>query len=1503
MMLTLVWGGLLALLLATIAYAIPAQANTITLRVDTTTASGYTGPNPVGVLDSSDGDFTPGQPIRQTPTEWGLETNDSTVFGDYVKQRLDAGYGVVYHVGSTTGTTFNWETSNAPSADTVIYAVFTSTKYSVTVVYNNDAGTPSKTIRVLPNDTLDENEVVSGVSLTKKGYTFSGWKTADGNTFNFGSPITKSMTITPVWEPSDLTEIPAYDPLTNIPATIYGTATVGDHWYSYPGGKRQSNFSCTITSDDGNNILKGWSGTLYCKNPSAAIPRGSGFSYEATLQNVDTATGRVTYDITITPPGATDGTSRNSQGLIGYQRVGGIIEVWVNIGGYAQIQKVSAETEVSSNNSLYSLAGAQFELINSKEQVAARLTTGDDGWTEVSELLPPGEYTVHEATAPNGFVLAPDTKVTVKSGETVQLPFEDQPERYKPLQGQKDDLETHKHQAQGDATLAGGVFCVKYYDTLTEDETSSMEPKRIWYVKTGDDGYAYLDDDHYLAEYNGKKSDPFFHTTDGSVVVPAGCVTWQEIAPPEGYHNNDEISIISMPLDGQTAVHEQSESFTTEDQIIRGTFKLQKWDKELGRVEPQGDGHYKDIKFAVYNISKAAVRVNGVDYAPGEDKPCFTFTLTGDGVYQAPERLLPYGTYKIVETSDNATYKQNTEWSYTFSIREEGQNEDATTKDKGVHDNIKRGGIAIQKFASEVSDGTINQSQNGTFPNTRLQSTLRLASAASGIQADNLLNAASASAVDEKTFTDMILAAAGITGQFQKDSALLTEDMFGMQYGENQATGTDPMATAQAGAAFKGAEITIWNASTHAVNISDIDGYDLKIQERGLVQPGGIVAVLTLDENGYAETGPRDLPYGTYTLKETKAPEGYHPNTNWSKTIEVREEGKIVEVGDLPETQTKYSGVDDQVYRWDYRFIKNAADTQNTLPFCPFLIVNLESGENHVITTNENGEFYSSSYVNGKSYNLHSNNTNANDDAITWNADGTYTIDDSKLDAFAGVWFTGYGPLNDPTGVLAQRVEPNDDLGAFPYGNYVLIELMGNANSGYANVVRTFGTDDGLVREGWEYDGGSIDDQAIKVRIQTTAHDAVTGDNMGSLENDTTTIVDRIEFSGGLRPDETYTFTGTLMDRNTGEPILDADGAEITASVSHYVTAAEAEDGGFVEVTFADIPSDILRGKTTVVFEDCYDDNGTRVAGHADINDEGQTVYYPDIHTTATDGVTGAHEGDATVGDTITINDEVAYTGLKPGEIYTMTGELMDKETGEPLEGVDPVSVEFTPETADGAVTVVFEVPSELVRGKTTVVFEDCYLGDREVAVHADIDDEGQTVGYPDIHTTATDGLDGDKMFSGQQDVTLVDTVEYENLTPGVEYTMTGTLYDKATGEPVPGVEPVSQTFTPDSPDGTMEMVFTFNVVDLVGHDVVVFENCYRDFAGEGQLTQVAQHADIDDEGQTVNVHDAGLADELIEDMPLAQTGDKAIGAAVVAGIVAIVTAGFVAWRRACNRA
>ena len=342
-------------------------------------------------------------------------------------------------------------------------------------------------------------------------------------------------------------------------------------------------------------------------------------------------------------------------------------------------------------------------------------------------------------------------------------------------------------------------------------------------------------------------------------------------------------------------------------------------------------------------------------------------------------------------------------------------------------------------------------------------------------------------------------------------------------------------------------------------------------------------------------------------------------------------------------------------------------------------------------------------------------------------------------------------------------------------------------------------------------------------------------------------LVDTVRYTG-LQVGKEYKLSGVLMNKATAKPFLDFDGNEVTAEATFTPTDAD----GTVDVTFMFSSLHLKQDTEVVVFETLYRED-IELATHAQIDDEGQTVKIrvPKIGTTATseDG----HRVDP-LGE-VTIFDEVSYTNLKPEKEYTVSGVLMDKATGKAFLDADGKEIKaettFTPTQPTGTVTVEFVFNATGLHGKEVVAFETLYYEGIELATHAEINDEGQTVKIknPEIGTKAT--ADGKKEITADK-ITITDVVSYTDLTPGKEYKLTGVLMNKATNDKllIDGKEITAEaTFTPKATTGEVEMTFSFDARELTAEtEVVVFETLYRNGI------EIAVHADIEDEGQTVKI-------------------------------------------------
>lgn len=216
----------------------------------------------------------------------------------------------------------------------------------------------------------------------------------------------------------------------------------------------------------------------------------------------------------------------------------------------------------------------------------------------------------------------------------------------------------------------------------------------------------------------------------------------------------------------------------------------------------------------------------------------------------------------------------------------------------------------------------------------------------------------------------------------------------------------------------------------------------------------------------------------------------------------------------------------------------------------------------------------------------------------------------------------------------------------------------------------------------------------------------------------------------------------------------------------------------------------------------------------------------------------------------------------------TIKGLKIDRETGEKITGAlfglfSIYEIKFTEETAiltaesnEEGIFTFEDVPygeyiiRELKPAEGYLPNEENYtvtISENKEIIEITIENDK----IPELGTTAT--IDGKKEFTVNGDITIDDVVSYKHLTAGKEYTIKGVLMDKSTGKQflVDGKEVCSEvTFTPETADGEVTVSFTFDGSVITKEtEIVAFETLYR----EG--TEIAVHADIEDENQTVTIH------------------------------------------------
>lgn len=463
---------------------------------------------------------------------------------------------------------------------------------------------------------------------------------------------------------------------------------------------------------------------------------------------------------------------------------------------------------------------------------------------------------------------------------------------------------------------------------------------------------------------------------------------------------------------------------------------------------------------------------------------------------------------------------------------------------------------------------------------------------------------------------------------------------------------------------------------------------DEKVLVEGkLYKKNEVVKKIHTNIEGLALTSAELLPYGNYRISESNAPEGYL--TEGSKAIEfsITENGEIIDLTD--EAHSIYN----QVKRGDIEGVKIGAGTHKRLEDIPFKITSKTTEESHIIVTDKNGQFSTSS-----DWVSHKQNTN----------EGKSSED--------GIWFG--------------TAEPDDTKGALLYDTYEIEELRCESNKGF-KLIPPFEII--ISKNKTVVDLGTLTDEYEKeISIHTTA----TGKDgkKSMVAGKEVTIIDTVKLDG-LEKGTKYQLKGwQMVKEENAELIIDDKPVE-----NDYTFVADDEAMN-IEISYT-FNASSLGGKNLVTFEELYDisnpEEPVKVAEHKDISDDGQTVSVTEriikIHTTATD-----KEGkkEIEVGKEVTIIDTIALVGLEVGTKYKLVGWQMVKEENSELiingKRVEN-SYEFVADSEKMEVKITFTFDASDIAGKNLVTFEELYDitnpdKPKKVSEHKDINDSNQTV-------------------------------------------------------------------------------------------------------------------------------------------------------------------------------
>lgn len=1464
-------------------------------------------------------DFTPGQPVNADPVFY-TDANGNTPLADLAAQKAKQGLSLKW-IDAETGKDFSW-TETPINKSYEVEGTWVQTQCTVTVNANDGGKTAKQEVTVPWGKSYASVKGGAPATPTYTGWQFLGWYTKDGKQYDFNSTVTESVVVEAKWAVADVTVVPTTNPDADVDQTLSGTCWIGATWSWHPAQFALSNFS---------GKLAGVSATGYCADRSAAPASNVQATYSATLKSVNVETGEVVYDLYITPPDATNGKDRNQYGLIGYQHISAQVTLIKNFGGWIEVNKSSSNPAISDNNDCYDLEGAEYAVFNQSNQAVAKLTTDANGYAK-SGLLPSGEYTVKELKAPKGYALDEEGhQVRITSGQTTTSNLVDKPynDPVDVLLGKYDGEKTYTGEGNlplGSASLKGAEFVVKYYDGYYDTENEAKEsgnPTRTWVMVTDEDGYANLQDpDNYVVSTtsDGKiSSDPIYRNSRNTPTFPLGTYVISEYKAPKGYNlpqpfGKDQTFVRQVTVNGATG--EDTNTYNSPE-VAEPVFRS---DLEFTKAASDDSHSLAGVPFKITSKTtheshvivtdengKASTKASWNKHTQDTNGNDWIMSEDAEGIQGFVAKLLDAA--KVLDPTCGVWFGQYTDGDET-KITDPDDERGALPYDEYTLEELpcdaNAGYQLIKKDFTVSRDNTFNADNTvnlGTLTDQDVSISTQAYDKADGDQ--EVVAEPDVTVVDKVSCDNLQKGTEYIINGtlMDKTTGKPYVDAAGNEVrGSVTFTAKSQEQDAYVEFTFDGSNLT---DSTELVVFEDLattenpdrilaDHKELSDQGQTVTVKPPVIGTIATDGIDNDKQVVKDTEM---IVTDTVAYYGLTPGKQYMLKGELMDKATGAVLKDAagnPVTAEK-------------QFIPNATAGTVEIQFT-FNGSNLKKDQSlvafeHVLTK-------------GKEIATHAEITDIPQ---------TVTVIEPSIKTTAKSSQAGHegdkNVVRDTTATVKDTVEYKNLVPGKEYKvsgtlmvketGKALLDADGNPitasttftpekPNGSVDVVFEFDADllagkklvafEKLLRNGIEitfHEDIDDEDQTVEVvppEVGTTATDTADGDKHMSADPESS-ITDEIAYKN-LIPGDEYQVAGILMDKATGLPLLSGEGApaipaEDLQKFTDDLKAACGLGSGNVSAIEVDGKAfgDGHEVKLVAGKYEWSDDNGS--GQYLEKTDDGwKLVEFSDSADMSNSKEIGTYT-----------DDQVKLTKDTPVLPLNPDYEAIAKVMQENPDIVSCLSIQkktFTPEEQSGTVSMDFPINSIYNEDTETVVFEFLFKGSELIANESDIQNEGQTVEIvtPKLSTTATDKTDGDHTLLPSREATVVDHVEYTDLIPGKEYTIEGVLMDKATGSELivgDGKVTAVATFVPNKANGSVDLEFTFDASELGGKDLVAFEVAYKDGI------QIADHQDIDDEGQTVSV--SPVVDNG-QDTPgdgYSKTGvDMALVYALIAALVAL---------------